>query len=311
MEKKIVIAGGTGFIGTYLTDEFRKLGYKVYVISRSSHFLNWKEEHSIIKALENAEILINLSGKSVDCRYTYKNKWKILTSRTQSTLKLHQLVGKCENPPKLWINSSTATIYRHAEDRPMTESSGEIGTGFSVHVAQCWENAFFSMNHEKTRQIALRIAIVLGDSGALKPITALTKIGFGGKQGNGKQKFSWIHIEDVFRIIQFIQQTSSDNQIYNCSAPNPVNNEVFMKTMRHSLNRKIAIPIPTGLLKFGAFFIRTEEELILKSRWVLPEKLLNEGFEFKYLTVENALSNIFKTQTPDSQIKLVQKKVLQ
>lgn len=295
MERKIVIAGGSGFIGSYLKDRFTQLGYKVYIISRGTKYINWNDENKLIAALNNAEILINLTGKSVDCRYTYKNKWRILTSRTKSTLSLHSLIEKCTTPPKLWINSSTATIYRHAEDRPMTESSGEIGTGFSVHVAQCWENTFFSVNHENTRQVALRIAIVLGDSGALKPLKVLTKIGFGGKQGNGKQKFSWIHIEDLFRIINFIYQTPSENQIYNCSSANPVSNEEFMKTLRQILKKRIAIPLPKGLLKFGAFFIRTEEELILKSRWVLPERLLSDGFEFKYLSVENALSSILKT----------------
>ena len=292
MEKKIVIAGGTGFIGSYLNERFTELGFKVYIISRGSNHLNWKDDKSIVNALENAEMLINLTGKSVDCRYTYKNKWNILTSRTESTLYLHRLIERCTNPPKIWINSSTATIYRHADDRPMTEDNGDIGSGFSVHVAQCWENAFFSVLHKNTRQVALRIAIVLGDSGVLKPIKLLTKIGLGGKQGDGKQKFSWIHIEDLFRIIQFIHENPSQTQIYNCAAPNPVTNAEFMCTMRNVHHQKIGIPLPKNILKIGAFIVRTEDELILKSRWVLPEKLLHEGFEFKYANIRIALEEI-------------------
>lgn len=290
--KKIVIAGGTGFIGSYLAKRFEDDGFEVFIISRTSKHINWMESNKIIEALNGAEILLNLTGKSVDCRYTYKNKWKILTSRTESTMHLHKLIEQCETPPKYWINSSTATIYRHAEDRAMDEINGEIGEGFSVHVAQNWENAFFSKELNKTRQIALRIAIVLGDGGALKPLRSLTKIGLGGKQGNGMQMISWIHIEDLYRIIKHLTSIKDPEKIYNCSSPNPVNNETFMYLLRKKIGNSIGIPLSKRLLEIGAVIIRTQPELILKSRWVVPLRLLDSGFEFKFKTLSSALDDL-------------------
>src|SRR5690625_3210696 len=160
--KKVVIAGGTGFIGKYFAEKFNLLGYEVKIISRHPSYISWNDLDKIIDTLENAELLINLAGKSVNCRYNERNKDEILHSRLHTTNILGEAVKACVNPPQVWMNSSTATIYRHAEDRPMTESDGEIGTGFSVNVATAWEKAFFDFDLPKTRKIALRTAIVLG-----------------------------------------------------------------------------------------------------------------------------------------------------
>ena len=162
--KKVVLAGGTGFVGKYLQKKFSELGYKVIVIARNTQ-LNWKNPDEITDALEHAEMLINLAGKSVDCRYNEKNKTEILLSRTKTTKILGEAIQNSRFPPKIWFNSSTATIYRHAEDRPMTEEKGEIGTGFSVGIATAWEKEFFSFELNKTRQIALRMAIILEKRG--------------------------------------------------------------------------------------------------------------------------------------------------
>ena len=238
-------------------------------------------------------MLINLSGKSVDCRYNKKNKEEILKSRTETTKALGEAILKCNNPPELWINSSTATIYRHAEDKPMTESTGEIGKGFSVDVATNWEKVLFSFQLPKTRQIALRMAIVLGkNGGVMKPLINLVRFGLGGKQGNGNQMFSWIHIEDLLSIILFLQSHKELKGVFNCSSPNPVNNKTLMKTFRQTMNVKIGLPSPAWLLEIGAVIIKTETELILKSRWVVPEKLLGSGYTFKYPSLEMALANI-------------------
>ncbi len=142
MQQKIVIAGGTGFTGKYLSQKFKALGYQVIIISRQANHINWNNNPAITVALNNAEMLINLAGKSVNCRYNEKNKQEIFDSRINTTIALGKAVLQCKNPPPLWINSSTATIYRHAEDRPMTESTGEIGSGFSVNVATNWEKSF-------------------------------------------------------------------------------------------------------------------------------------------------------------------------
>ncbi len=291
--KKIIIAGGTGFVGTYLANKFRSLGYTIIIISRQKDHVNWDDMAAITAALENAELLINLAGRSVDCRYNEKNKKEIFDSRIGTTQILGEAVLACTVPPALWINSSTATIYRHAEDRPMTETTGEIGSGFSVNVATNWESTFFAFKLPKTRQVALRMAIVLGKGGGvLKPLTNLVHVGMGGSQGNGRQMFSWIHIDDLFNIIHFIREHRELSGVFNTAAPNPVSNKNFMQLLRRNMSVRFALPLPGWLLKFGAVLINTETELILKSRWVIPEQLLKAGFKFKYSNIDEALKNL-------------------
>jgi uncharacterized protein len=293
VEKKIVIAGGTGFIGRYLQKRFQEKGYNVTIISRQSPHVSWECPNAIVQSLECADMLINLAGKSVDCRYNEKNKADIFRSRTETTNILGNALLQCENPPALWINSSTATIYRHAEDRPMTEEGGEIGTGFSVEVAKVWEKAFFSFSLPKTRQAALRIAIVLGpDGGVMTPYKNLVKFGLGGVQGPGNQRFSWIHVEDVFRSILFLNEEKELRGVFNCSSPNPVTNREFMAQLRTVMNKRIGLPTPKWILEAGALFIQTETELVLKSRWVIPERLERAGFVFQYDTLEKAFGQV-------------------
>lgn len=296
MSEKIVLAGGTGFIGTYLREKFHQSGHRVYVISRSGDngHIAWEERQKIEEALNGASMLINLAGKSVDCRYTDRNKKKIFSSRLETTRTLGELILQCQNPPPLWLNASTATIYRHAEDRPMTDSKGEIGTGFSVEVAKQWESTFFQFSLPHTRRIALRMAIVLGEEGAMKPLTMLAKLGLGGKQGNGHQMFSWIHIEDLYNIISFLQKKSSIDGPINCSSPGPQTNAEVMRIIRSHVGMPFGLPSPKWLLELGAVIIGTETELVLKSRWVLPERLEEEGFKFKFESFEGAVEDILK-----------------
>ncbi|WP_160070232.1 TIGR01777 family oxidoreductase [Sphingobacterium bovisgrunnientis] len=291
--KKLIIAGSTGFVGKYLIMRFTSYGYNVVTISRNYADIIWEDFNGIKNALEDADLLINLAGKSVNCRYNETNKAEIFSSRTETTETLGKAILQCQNPPRLWINASTATIYRHAIDRPMTEKNGEIGTGFSVEVAQKWEKSFFDFQLQNTRQVALRMAIVLGaDGGVMTPFENLVKFGLGGKQGNGKQMFSWIHVEDLFQIIQFVETESEIKGVINCSAPEPVTNEDFMRIFREVKNIPIGLPSLTWMLKIGALIIGTETELLLKSRWVLPEKLINKGFKFEFPTIESALQDI-------------------
>ncbi|MGM0829784.1 MAG: TIGR01777 family oxidoreductase [Bacillota bacterium] len=293
MGKKVVIAGGTGFIGQYLQKEFLEMGYVVTIISRQSPHVSWEDQEGMVQSLEGAELLINLAGKSVDCRYNEKNKAEIFESRTETTNALGDALTQCKNPPSLWINSSTATIYRYAEDRPMTEYDGEIGTGFSVEVAKDWEKAFFSYRLPATRQAALRMAIVLGPGGGvMTPYRTLVRFGLGGVQGSGNQRFSWIHIEDVFRIMLFLMENKKLSGVFNCSSPDPVTNREFMAHLRRVMNKKIGLPTPKWMLEAGAMLIKTETELVLKSRWVIPERLETAGYEFKYDTMEKALGHI-------------------
>src|SRR5690349_5465397 len=248
--RKIILAGGTGFVGKYLAGQFSRAGYQVVIISRKKDNIQWQDTAGIINALEGSELLINLAGKSVDCRYNEKNKAEILKSRTETTKTLGEAILKCKNPPELWINSSTATIYRYAEDRPMTENKGEIGKGFSANVATNWEKTFFSFQLPGTRQAALRMAIVLGENGGvIKPFLNLVRFGLGGKQGNGNQMFSWIHIEDLFNIIMFLQSHQELKGVFNCSSPNPINNKTLMKAFRETMKVKVGLPSPRWLLE--------------------------------------------------------------
>ncbi|MNG64405.1 Epimerase family protein [compost metagenome] len=290
---KIVIAGGTGFVGQYLSKRFQIMGYQVILVGRQKGNIPWTDTDGISAALEHAEMLINLAGKSVNCRYNASNKAQIFSSRTETTSILGKAIENCSHPPILWLNASTATIYRHAEDRPMTESSGEIGTGFSVEVAKKWEKTFFDFHLPRTRQVALRMAIVLGaDGGVIQPFKNLVRFGLGGIQGNGDQYFSWIYIEDLFQIILFIQKHHEIDGTINCAAPNPITNKTFMETFRGIMHRKIGLPSPKWLLEIGALLIGTETELLLKSRWVIPERLAGSGFGFQFPTIGKALDDI-------------------
>ncbi|ANE48401.1 NAD-dependent epimerase [Paenibacillus swuensis] len=296
MNRKIVLAGGTGFVGRFLEQKFRELQDVVKIISRGNGHISWSDRRSIIDALDGADVVINLAGKSVDCRYNEKNKREIVSSRVDTTQALGDAIKACAKPPALWMNASTATIYRHAEDRPMTEDNGELGTGFSVDVAKAWEEAFFSCRVPGVRQAALRMAIVLGrDGGVIGPYRNLVNFGLGGVQGSGRQMFSWIHIEDVFRIVQFIMEHKTLNGVFNCSSPHPVMNQEFMKQLRVAAGVRVGLPSPRWLLEIGAMLIRTETELILKSRWVVPERLSVKGFTFRYGKLEDALGEIWRS----------------
>lgn len=291
---KVVLAGGTGFVGQAFARRYGELGAEVKVISRQAPHTPWEDRSAIVEALEGADLLINLAGRSVNCRYTPENRRLILDSRTETTRQLGECILACRRPPALWINSSTATIYRHAEDRPMTEERGEIGTGFSVDVAKAWEKAFFAYDLPATRQVALRIAIVLDDGGVMAPLRNLVRFGLGGAQGSGRQQFSWIHMEDLFRIVGFLQEHPELNGVFNASAPHPVTNRELMAGLRRAIGVPVGLPAPRWLLELGARLIRTETELVLKSRWVIPERLQRAGFTFRYDTLEKALKEIFE-----------------
>lgn len=291
----MILAGGTGFIGKYFEKQFNDLGYEVKIISRQPQHISWNDKSAIIEALERAELLINLAGKSVNCRYNEANKKEIRNSRIATTKILGKTILSCTTPPQIWMNSSTATIYRHADDRPMTEEEGEIGSGFSVDVATTWEQAFFSFNLQKTRQIALRTAIVLGkDGGAMTPYRNLVKFGLGGVQGSGNQKFSWVHIEDLFQIVLFLKDREELSGIFNCSAPEPVSNRELMKQIRTVMNVPFGLPAFKWMLEIGSIILKTETELVLKSRWVIPERLERKGYTFTFNTLDKALQDILK-----------------
>ncbi|MFF1878832.1 epimerase [Leifsonia sp. NPDC058230] len=314
MSERIVIAGASGFIGRYLADAFRSQGAAVAIIGRYGPDAAWGDTAAIARVVDGAALVINMAGKSVNCRYTDANRAEIFRSRLDTTRELAAAIGASENPPPLWINSSTATIYRHAEDRAMTESSGELGTGFSVSVATSWERAFFESDLPNTRRVALRMAIVLGDGSALVPLLRLARFGLGGPQVDGRwfattarrnagtfhefrarggrQRFSWVHIRDVLGAIEFVRTHPELDGAINVSAPHPVDSGAMMATIRRVLGVPFGLPAYRWMLELGSLTIRTETELVLKSRWVLPERLLEAGYEFAFPELEPAVRDI-------------------
>jgi len=298
---KIVIAAGTGFLGQALIRHFKQNAKEIVVLTRGKEkqegnisYVHWnaKSLTGWEAALENADLLINLAGKSVDCRYNEANKREILLSRINSTKILNNAVLQCKNPPKHWLNSSTATIYRHSEDKQMDEYTGEIGNDFSMNVAQSWEKAFFKTETPNTKKTALRTSIVLGkNGGAFLPLKNLTQMGFGGKQGNGKQFVSWIHEDDFAKALEFVFEKEITGVI-NIVSPTPIQNKDFMKALRKELKIPFGTPVGKRLLEFGAKIIGTETELVLKSRNVIPKRLQENGFTFKYQTIESAFKNL-------------------
>jgi hypothetical protein len=246
-----------------------------------------------IGELEGADAVINLAGRSVNCRYGAANRQAILESRIRSTQLLGEAVSRLSCPPRLWINASTATIYRHALDRAMDEATGEIGGQearapaswrFSIEVATRWEEAFFTTNTPQTRKVALRSAIVMSPErgGAFDVMLGLVRRGIGGPQGSGKQFVSWVHDTDFVRALDYLIRHEEINGCVNVASPEPLPNCEFMGGLRKAWGRRTGFPVPEWMLELGAFFLRTETELVLKSRRVVPGRLLESGFRFEF-----------------------------
>ena len=301
---KIVLAGGNGYLGTVLAAYYAPLCKEVVILSRN--FAPTKENIKTVvwdgktmddwyHELDGADMLINLCGKNVNCRYNKVNREAIVQSRVVPTKLLGEAIGRLITPPRLWINVTSATIYRHAEDRPQTEDDGEIGDGFSIEVCKQWEAEFFSAHVAQTRQVALRMGIVLGLSDGVFPrLLNLVKMGLGGKQGNGKQYVAWVHELDVARSTEWLLDHDEMDGIVNCTAPAPVSNNQLMQVIRKTYRMPFGLPAPAWLLSIGALIIGTETELILKSRWVLPKRLTNDGFKFQLADINAAVNDIVK-----------------
>ncbi|SDS38214.1 hypothetical protein SAMN05216490_1055 [Mucilaginibacter mallensis] len=296
---KIILAGGSGFIGQILAAHFTGKDDEVIVLTRSSNrvvnnvkYVNWNAATigNWVAELENCDVLINLNGKSVNCRYNDKNKKEILDSRVNATRVLGEAIRMIENAPKLWINAASATIYRYAEDRPQDEYTGELGKGFSVDVCKQWEAAFFEQDTPGVRKIGLRIAITLGRKGGVMPYYFnLAKFGLGGRQGSGKQYFSWVCENDVTGVIDFLRDHEELEGVFNVSAPNPVQNHEFMSVVRNVMKMPLGLPATKWMLAIGTRLLSTEAELVLKSRWVVPTRLQEAGYVFKVPYIKDAV----------------------
>jgi uncharacterized protein (TIGR01777 family) len=302
---RIVLPGGSGQVGQMLAPFFQDRGLFVTVLTRGPYTAPWETVHwdgeeigPWVETLEGADVCINLAGQSVNCRYHEKNRRKIYNSRIGTTRLLNRVIAGLEYPPEVWLNASTATIYRHALDRPMDEATGELGGGemisksrhapetwdFSIRVAKDWETAFIATPTPRTRKVALRSAIVFSPvPGSTFGIFAnLVRLGLGGKQGNGRQFVSWIHENDFARAVEFLIDRGDINGPVNVAAPNPLPNREFMEALRDAWGVPNGLPAPRALLEIGTFLLRTESELVLKSRRVVPRRLLEAGFRFEF-----------------------------
>jgi len=298
---RIVIPGGTGQVGNILARHFREQGHSVTAIARHPVEAEWpvvlwdgENLGPWIKEVDGADVVINLAGRSVNCRYNAANRREIKNSRIFTTRLVGDAISVAKKPPRLWMNASTATIYRHAIDRPMDEFSGEIGGDepgapprwrFSIDVATSWEKAFFAAQTPGTRKVALRSAMTMSPDpgGIFDHLLRLVRWGLGGPSGPGTQYISWIHDVDFVRAIEFLIQREDMEGIVNLASPCPERNREFMCILRRTYcTSYIGLPAPSWALRIGALFMATETELILKSRRVIPKRLLDAGFEFHF-----------------------------
>jgi uncharacterized protein (TIGR01777 family) len=302
---KIVIPGGAGQVGHILARHFHARGHAVTVLSRNPLPAPWRvlpwdglTPGDWIGDLEHSDVCINLAGRSVNCRYTPANRQSIRQSRVRSTRLLNRVVASLNHPPRLWLNASTATIYNHALDRPMLdhpmdETDGELGGGergapdtwnFSIDIAKAWEEAFFSTATPQTRKVAMRSAITLSPDrgGVFDVLLSLVRHGLGGRQGTGAQFVSWIHEADFVRAIDLLIACEELDGVVNLASPHPLPNCDFMRTLREASGMRFGLPSPGLILEIGTWLMRTESELVLKSRRVVPGRLLDAGFQFLF-----------------------------
>ncbi|HEY9510196.1 MAG TPA: TIGR01777 family oxidoreductase [Verrucomicrobiae bacterium] len=305
---KIILAGGSGFLGQILARWFSERNFEVIVLTRSSRAnrrnvreVKWdgKTLGGWTTELENALAVINLAGRSVNCRYHARNRRVLMQSRLDPTRILGEAIAQCERPSRVWMNASTATIYKHSFDHAMDEA-GEVGATsaakdkFSIELAMAWEKAFNEARTPATRKVLLRMAMVLGPgtNSVFPALRRLARFGLGGKMASGGQFVSWIHEEDFCRAIQWLIERDDFSGAVNIAAPNPIPNREVMRIFRRVCGLRVGLPAPLWMLEVGAFFLRTETELIIKSRRVIPTRLEEAGFTFHFREMEGAVREI-------------------
>ena len=304
MKGAVVILGANGFLGRYLTRHLLRQGREVVAIARGhsevdprAMFIEWdgKTQGAWSLALEGAAMVVNLAGRSVNCRYNESNRRDILKSRVRSTELVGEAIRACRVPPSLWINASTATIYRHATDHAQSEWGGELGDGFSVQVATRWEESFFSARVPgATRKVALRTAMVLAnEEGSVHGVLSrLARLGLGGAMAGGRQRVSWIHMDDFLGVIDWLENQPLVDGVINVTAPECPTNREWMQGFREAVAMPLGLPAARWMLEIGAKFMGTETELVTKSRWVEPLRLRELGFRWRWPEFRAALSDL-------------------
>jgi hypothetical protein len=310
---KVVIPGGSGELGTLLGQAFAGEGHEVVILSRnpgakgvdSVRRVRWDGVTigSWAKELDGADVVINLAGRSVNCRYNAANRKAIMDSRVDSTRAVGRAIAACAKPPQTWLQASTATIYAHRYDAPNDEHTGVLGGDepgvpetwrFSIDVAKAWEQALEDADTPSTRKVAMRSAIVMspGRGGAFDVLLGLVRRGLGGTAGDGRQFVSWVHHEDFSRAVSWLAEHDDVVGAVNVAAPNPLPNTEFMRALREAWGIRVGLPAKRWMLEVGAVFLRTETELVLKSRRVVPARLSDAGFSFRHPTWPEAARDL-------------------
>ena len=307
---KFVIPGGSGQVGTVLARAFHREGHDVVVLSRRLAVQPWRVVAwngatlgSWQREIDACDVLINLTGRSVNCRYSAANRREILESRVRSTRVLGEAVTAASRPPRVWLQASTATIYAHRYDAPNDERSGLLGGNesnapstwkFSIDVARAWEDAFDQVVLDRTRKVVLRSAMTLSPDagGVFDTLVGLVRVGLGGSAGDGRQFISWIHYEDFIAAIRWLVDHDDVEGVVNVASPNPLPNAEFMETLRAAYGASFGVAANWLMLELGAALMRTETELILKSRRVVPGRLLEGGFTFRFETWNDAARDL-------------------
>jgi uncharacterized protein len=307
---KIVIPGGSGQVGAVLARAFRGAGHEVVILSRQItkspwRVVKWDGETvgSWADELEGADVVINLAGRSVNCRYTAENRRLIKESRVKSTRAVGQAIARAARPPRVWLQASTATIYAHRYDAPNDEATGIVGGSevnapdtwrFSIGVVKSWERALDESATPRTRKVLLRSAMTMSPDrgGVFDALLRLVRLGLGGRAGDGRQYVSWIHDQDFIRAVFWIIERDGMEGPINLAAPHPVSNSEFMRTLRAAWGSPFGLPAAAWMLEVGAIALRSETELILKSRRVIPGKLQESGFVFQFPTWAEAARDL-------------------
>lgn len=297
---RIVIPGGSGQIGTILARAFHQESHDVAVLSRRSQRRPWRVVEwdgatlgAWQREIDGAAVVINLAGRSVNCRYNAANRREILESRVASTRAVGEAISRASQPPPVWLQASTATIYAHRYDEANDERSGVLGGAepdapaawrFSIDVARAWEAACDDAVTPATRKVLLRSAVTMSadEGGAFDALLGLVRHGLGGTAGTGRQFVSWIHCEDFVSAVRWLIDRHDVDGAVNLASPYPLPNAEFMRVLRAAYGAPIGLPASNWMLEIGAAFMRTETELILKSRRVVPARLLEHGFSFTF-----------------------------
>ncbi len=302
MKQRVVIAGGSGFIGRHLSQRLVSAGYDVVILSRFAksagvvRSVEWdgKTLGPWATEIDGAFAVINLAGKSINCRHTNNNRREILRSRVDSVRVLGQAASRAPTPPSVLVQTSAVGIYGNAGSRICSESSPH-GIDYVAQVCDQWEGAFEAIDVAALRKVILRLGIVLGsDGGFLQVMARITRFFVGGQAGDGRQFISWVHMNDLCGMFLASIEYPEVTGVYNACAPDPVMNRDFMRTLRDVLNRPWSPPVPPIAVRLGSWLMGSEGKLALMGQRVLPEHFLKQDFPFEFPTLRPALQDLLR-----------------